>query len=133
MPETVIVASFPTELEAEILRGRLEADGIEAWLRGARVASTLGAVSEFNISWNNPLGGVEVWVRAEDADEAKLVLRAIHPPKLRPPQKFPNALQMVVGGGFALGAWNGGNLFHPLLGYLGVAVTLIATVILARK
>ena len=68
------VAHAQLEAIAEMMRGRLEAEGIEAITRGNRVAGAAGVVNELNISWNNPLGGVEVRVRPEDAERAREIL-----------------------------------------------------------
>lgn len=62
------------EAVAEMMRGRLEAEGVEAVLRGNRVAGAAGVVNELNISWGNPLGGIEVRVRPEDAQRAREIL-----------------------------------------------------------
>ena len=70
----VTVEQAPLEAVAEMMRGRLEAEGIEAVLRGNRVAGAAGIVNEFNISWSNPLGGVEVRVRPEDVEKAREIL-----------------------------------------------------------
>ena len=67
----VTVEQAPLEAVAEMMRGRLEAEGIEAVLRGNRVAGAAGIVNEFNISWSNPLGGVEVRVRPEDVEKKR--------------------------------------------------------------
>ena len=70
----VTVAHAQLEAIAEMMRGRLEAEGIEAVTRGNRVAGAAGFVNEFNISWSNPLGGVEVRVRPEDVARAREIL-----------------------------------------------------------
>ena len=70
----VTVAHAQLEAIAEMMRGRLEAEGIDAVLRGNRVAGAAGIVNEFNISWGNPLGGVEVRVRPEDVARAREIL-----------------------------------------------------------
>ena len=70
----VTVAHAQLEAVAQMMLGRLEAEGIEANLRGNRVAGAAGIVNEFNISWNNPLGGVEVRVQPEDAARAREIL-----------------------------------------------------------
>jgi hypothetical protein len=133
MPETTCIAREATELQAEILRGRLEADGIEAWLRGAGVASTAGAINDLNTSWANPLGGVEIWVHTSDADEARAILKEVHARSKRAPQQFPNALQCFVGIWVALFAWQTGASIHPLLGYAAGAAVLAGTIVIARK
>ena len=68
------VAHAQLEAVAEMMRGRLEAEGITAVTRGNRVAGAAGIVNEFNISWNNPLGGVEVRVQPEDVARAREIL-----------------------------------------------------------
>lgn len=68
------VAHAQLEAIAEMMRGRLEAEGIEAVLRGNRVAGAAGIVNEFNISWSNPLGGIEVRVRPDDLERAREIL-----------------------------------------------------------
>ena len=68
------VSHAQLEVVAEMMRGRLEAEGIEAVLRGNRAAGTAGAINELNISWGNPLGGVEVRVPSEDAARAREIL-----------------------------------------------------------
>ena len=70
----VTVEQTPLETTAEMMRGRLLAEGVEAVLRGNRASSTAGVVSELNLSWANPLGGIEVRVRAEDAARAREIL-----------------------------------------------------------
>ncbi len=68
------IAHAQLEAVAEMMRGRLEAEGIEAVTRGNRVAGAAGIVNEFNISWSNPLGGIEVRVRPEDVARAREIL-----------------------------------------------------------
>ena len=68
------VAHAQLEAVAQMMRGRLQAEGIEAVLRGNRAAGAAGVVNELNISWNNPLGGVEVRVRPENAERARAIL-----------------------------------------------------------
>ena len=68
------VAHAQLEAVAQMMLGRLEAEGIEAVTRGNRVAGAAGIVNEFNISWNNPLGGIEVRVRPEDVARAREIL-----------------------------------------------------------
>ena len=70
----VTVAHAQLEAVAQMMLGRLEAEGIEAVTRGNRVAGAAGIVNEFNISWSNPLGGIEVRVRPEDEQRAREIL-----------------------------------------------------------
>lgn len=134
MLNTVMIAREATELEAEIVRGRLEADGIETFVNGAVVASTIGPVNEFNSSWSNPLGGIEIRVRAEDEAEARAILSEIasRGRETRVKRSFPNAFQILVGLGFSLVAFQTGNAIHPVLGYAAAVAALVGTVVLAR-
>ncbi len=70
----ITVEQTPLEAVAEMMRGRLQAEGIEAVLRGNRASSTAGVVSELNLSWANPLGGVEVRVHRADEARAREIL-----------------------------------------------------------
>ena len=132
MPDSVVVAREATELAAEVVRGRLVADGIESWLTGAAASSTAGAINELNLSWNNPLGGVEVRVRPEDAEEALAVVRAIYA-RPRERQRFPNALQIFVGLWVSVISGAALSSIHPGLGVVAGLVVFVGTIILARK
>ena len=44
---------------------------------GATAVSCVGPINELNISWGNPLGGIGLYVAAEDADAARASLRAL--------------------------------------------------------
>ena len=70
----VTVERAQLEVVAEMMRGRLEAEGVEAVLRGNAAAGAAGAINELNLSWSNPLGGVEVRVRPEDVARAREIL-----------------------------------------------------------
>ncbi len=120
------VAHAQLEAIAEMMRGRLEAEGIEAVLRGNRVAGAAGVVNELNISWSNPLGGIEVRVRPEDVERAKEILavdeRAADEPRRR--LETPWWAQ-------ALGAWYGAvaglmvaGIFQPP----GIWISVVAAI-----
>jgi hypothetical protein len=83
------------EWSAEITRGRLEAEGIPAVLRGNKAAGAMGAVNELNTSWSNPLGGVEVRVLREDVARAKEVLSQGDESPI-PPRPTPQWIQWCV-------------------------------------
>jgi hypothetical protein len=70
----ITVERAPIEAVAQMMLSRLETEGIEAVLRGNHAAATAGAINELNLSWNNPLGGVEVRVRGEDVERAREIL-----------------------------------------------------------
>lgn len=70
------VAREPVEAFAIIKRDLLQSEGIEAVLRGNKASGAAGAVNELNVSWGNPLGGIEVRVHRDDAPEAREILEA---------------------------------------------------------
>ena len=67
----VTIATFSKVEEAHLLRMRLEAGGIPAYLRDENT---------IQIDWlySNALGGVRVQVAEEDVDAAKAVLATVH-------------------------------------------------------
>ena len=66
----VTIATFQYSSEAQIVKGRLEADGIEVFLRDNITIDTDPLVS-------NAIGGVKLKVLAKDKDEAKAILKSI--------------------------------------------------------
>lgn len=64
------IASYQYSSEAEIVRGRLQADGIEVFLQDAVTIDTDPLVS-------NAIGGVKIRVRSVDALKAKHILNSI--------------------------------------------------------
>ncbi|WP_299366000.1 DUF2007 domain-containing protein [Winogradskyella sp.] len=71
MNETfVTIARFQYSSEAQIIKGRLESDGIEVFLRDNITIDTDPLVS-------NAIGGIKLKVRAEDEKEAKKILKSI--------------------------------------------------------
>ena len=66
----VVVKSFGTRAEAQLAKGALEAAGIPAMTQ----ADTVGGMRE-HIAWSG--AGFQVWVREEDADEARDMLAAM--------------------------------------------------------
>jgi putative signal transducing protein len=65
MSQAVPIGSFATRTEAEIVVGRLESDGIEAWVN----ADDAGGAFPFSLS-----GGVQVLVDESDVEEASRLL-----------------------------------------------------------
>ena len=65
MSQAVSIGSFATRTEAEIVVGRLESEGIEAWIS----ADDAGGAFPFSLS-----GGVQVLVDESDAEEASRLL-----------------------------------------------------------
>lgn len=71
MKETfVTIARFQYSSEAQIVKGRLEADGIQVFLKDNITIDTDPLVS-------NAIGGIKLRVRAEDELEAQSILGAI--------------------------------------------------------
>jgi hypothetical protein len=65
MSQAVPIGSFATRTEAEIVVGRLESDGIEAWIS----ADDAGGAFPFSLS-----GGVQVLVDEGDVEKASRLL-----------------------------------------------------------
>lgn len=63
----VTVATFTTPLQAELVRGRLEDDGVPAFVSDAEMVT---------VDWttSNAIGGVKVKVTAGDAERARVLL-----------------------------------------------------------
>ena len=66
----VTIARFPYSTEAQIVKGRLEADGIEVFLRDNLTIDTDPLVSQ-------AIGGVKLKVLAKDEKEARAILESI--------------------------------------------------------
>jgi hypothetical protein len=65
--ELVSVGTADGQVEAEIIKGLLTANGIDVWLSQESAGSALGLTV-------GPMGEVEIMVRAEQADEARALL-----------------------------------------------------------
>ena len=66
----VTIARFPYSSEAQIVKGRLEADGIEVFLRDNLTIDTDPLVSQ-------AIGGVKLNVLAKDEEQARAILKSI--------------------------------------------------------
>ena len=66
----VTIARFPYSTEAQIVKGRLEADGIEVFLRDNLTIDTDPLVSP-------AIGGVKLKVLAKDEEQARAILKSI--------------------------------------------------------
>ena len=69
--ELVTVATFALPTEAAMARGRLEADGIEAYLDNEHLVATYSLLT-------NATGGVKVTVPARDLERARAILASRH-------------------------------------------------------
>ncbi len=66
-PELSLIGSASGQMEAEILRGLLVANGIEVWMSGESAGQAIGLSI-------GPLARVEIWVRSSQAGEARRLL-----------------------------------------------------------
>lgn len=88
----VTIARFQYSSEAQIIKGRLEADGIDVFLRDNITIDTDPLVS-------NAIGGVKLKVLAKDEKEARAILKSIKMYSLDDdgkPIKCPNCKQQHV-------------------------------------
>nr|WP_322625054.1 DUF2007 domain-containing protein [uncultured Flavobacterium sp.] len=69
-PQFEKIATFQYSAEALILKGRLEADGIEVFLKNNNTIDADPLIS-------NAIGGVQLFVRTEDVDKAKEVIQTV--------------------------------------------------------
>ncbi len=67
LPDLVVIASVSQPIEADLIKARLEADGIPVFLKDYE---TINA----NWLYSNLLGGVKIVVREDDAARAKQIL-----------------------------------------------------------
>ncbi len=77
MSDFVVLKTCMLSIEAEMLRGRLESDGIRCFLEGDKAASVVGDFNRISTSWSNPLGGTKVLVSSDDLDVARAILKEI--------------------------------------------------------
>jgi hypothetical protein len=77
MAELVLVASARMPHEAQMIKDRLEAEHISCLVTGATTVSCVGPINELNISWGHPLGGIRIYVPAEQEEAARASLGAV--------------------------------------------------------
>jgi predicted Zn-ribbon and HTH transcriptional regulator len=63
----VILQSFNNYMDAHLLMGRLESEGIECWLQDENTVT-------INPVWTNAVGGIKLLVKKEDAFHARQIL-----------------------------------------------------------
>ena len=95
MRNFVALKTFSSAIEAEMLRGRLEADGVRCILRSDKAASVVGDVNRLNTSWSNPLGGTTLLVHESDFAEAREVLREFKKAPTRTRRRATPAMRVV--------------------------------------
>lgn len=69
-PQFEKIAVFQYSAEALIFKGRLEADGVEVFLKNNNTIDTDPLIS-------NAIGGVQLFVRTEDVSRAKEILQSV--------------------------------------------------------
>ena len=95
MDTFVVLKTFPLAMEAEMWRGRLEADGIRCTLRGDKAASIVGDLNRLNTNWYNPVGGTTLLVHESDFAEAREVLREFKKAPTRTRRRATPAMRVV--------------------------------------
>lgn len=127
------IEQFSTAAEAFLARDFLRAQGFECELRGEKVASLAGPVSEYNLSWQNPLGGVEIIVPEDQSEAARAILqetkREIRPAKRGAPIWF----QILAAGSAGSLVFYVGAIIDLRLGSLFALLTFFGLLILARR
>lgn len=68
--EFSILKSFANYMDAHIVMGRLQDEGIDCWLKNESTVTIMPI-------WNNALGGIQLMVKNEQLDEATAVLKAM--------------------------------------------------------
>ncbi len=63
----IILQSFNNYIDAHLLMGRLESEGIECWLQDENTVT-------INPVWTNAVGGIKLMVKKEDAVLARQIL-----------------------------------------------------------
>ena len=67
-----LVRSFQYSSEAQIFSGKLESEGIEVYLRDTHTVDS-------NPIWSNAVGGVKLFVKTQDFENANEILSHINP------------------------------------------------------
>jgi len=111
----VVVATFTNPIEAELAKGLLEANAINAFLKDDGIVG---------VAWHlsNAVGGVKLTVAEEDVAAARLLLEnAAEPPRpAQPPIDDEEVLQTTEADRMALRAWRASvlGLMLPLVMHL---------------
>jgi hypothetical protein len=64
--QLIVLRTFPTEFDANLAKGALEAAGIDSMVQGARPRTS---------DFERLAGGISLVIRAEDAEEAENILK----------------------------------------------------------
>ena len=72
--EFVVIQSFTNYIDAHILLGRLQEEGIQCWLKNEATVTIIPV-------WNNALGGIQVMVNKDEWQKAADILKIIQDEK----------------------------------------------------
>ncbi|HEX8833381.1 MAG TPA: DUF2007 domain-containing protein [Abditibacteriaceae bacterium] len=126
MDDFVTITTRQLSVEAHMVKGRLEAEGIDCFLWGDKLADAVGYPNSVASTWSNPLGGVQIRVRPADAEQAREVLREIEGDEPRTIHQSRSwwPFQWALAGYLAYTCgWGMGDLVHPIAGYVvGAAI-----------
>jgi Putative prokaryotic signal transducing protein len=119
--EFVTLQSFNNYMDAHLLMGRLESEGIDCWLQDENTVTTMPI-------WTNAVGGIKLLVKKEDAIRAQQIFgeiesnrkQAIECPKCKShnielvstPRKASNWITAIFGFLFVDYAMSAGKVNH---------------------
>lgn len=122
--DLVTITTRLSSLEANIIRTRLEADGISCHLEGEVLAGVAGPMSRFNTSPDNPLGEIAIQVPPHQLQRAREILEknggSVH--KRFAPNGYVTFVRISVS--FSAAMWVGFTLGGYNL-FAGIAVGLL--------
>lgn len=68
--EFVILKSFTNYIDAHLMLGRLQDEGVDCWLKNENTATVMPI-------WNNALGGIQLMVNSSQAEKAAYILKVM--------------------------------------------------------
>lgn len=90
MPDELVTIAYEfSPLKANMMRTRLEADGIDCFIYGETLASVVGSASYASGSWDHPQGNIQVQVPLLQAGRARELLREIESTPLDDDEEWP--------------------------------------------
>ena len=141
--ELVTIAYEFSPLKANLMRTRLEAEGIECFISGETLASVVGSASYASASWDHPHSNIELQVPLSQADQARELLRELESSPLDDDEEWPretpshavNLLRVCISAGlsFYMALLIAGQSQNLWLGGLAGAVTFSALCFLSLK
>jgi len=95
--ELVTIAHEFSPLTANMMRTRLEADGINCFLKGETLTGVVGSLSYVSASWEHPEGNITLQVHAENSVRAREILAELESEKeARPVEDFSSPIFWFV-------------------------------------